>query len=61
MDEAVAEIEKEASPVESTPELETDEAFLRGTMLAIGAGTREEIHDGIEVGVLSETITESKL
>jgi hypothetical protein len=60
VNEAVAEIEKQAPSAESRSKLETDEAFLRRTVLAVGAGTREETCDGIEVGVLRKTIIETK-
>jgi polyisoprenoid-binding protein YceI len=44
----------------STKVEQTDEALLRCAVLTIGAGTREELRAGIEVGVLRKTIAKIK-
>jgi hypothetical protein len=58
VNEAIAEIEKEAPSIQSRAKLEANEAFLRCTVLPVG--TREEIRDGIEVGVLRKMMIEIK-
>ena len=60
MDEAVAHDWRTVPSCPRSAEFKSNKAFLRATVLTVGAGARKKIHDGIEIGILREPIIEIK-